>query len=155
MLAIRNQVDEVIDKAVAAELDTTDLHIEADQLFAQVGAAAEAIDALIEANREALAPVAPAPKPAEAKPEAAAPITLWPGGAASAAATIAAAMLPAGLIRHARGSSGPSARSSTPAACSAGRRCARCPPIRPGRTSTSDGQPWVRSPASAWPLVRL
>ena len=36
----------------------------------------KAIDALIEANREALAPVAPAPKPAEAKPEAAAPITL-------------------------------------------------------------------------------
>ncbi|CUB05100.1 methionine--tRNA ligase [Tepidiphilus thermophilus] len=36
----------------------------------------KAIDALIEANREALAPVAPAPKPAEAKPEATAPITL-------------------------------------------------------------------------------
>lgn len=50
VLASRNQVDEVIDKAVAAELDTTDLHIEADQLFAQVGAAAEAIDALIARN---------------------------------------------------------------------------------------------------------
>ena len=37
-------------EAVAAELDTTDLHIEADQLFARVGAAAEAIDALIACN---------------------------------------------------------------------------------------------------------
>lgn len=43
-------MDEVIDNAVLAELDTTDLHIEADQLFAQVGAAAEAIDALIARN---------------------------------------------------------------------------------------------------------
>ena len=50
LLASRNQVDDVIDRAVAAELDTTDLHIEADQLFAQVGAAAEAIDALIARN---------------------------------------------------------------------------------------------------------
>ena len=40
----------MIDNAVLAELDTTDLHIEADQLFAQVGAAAEAIDALIARN---------------------------------------------------------------------------------------------------------
>ena len=40
----------MIDRAVAAELDTTDLHIEADQLFAQVGADAEAIDALIARN---------------------------------------------------------------------------------------------------------
>lgn len=40
----------MIDRAVAAELDTTDLHIEADRLFAQVGAAAEAIDALIARN---------------------------------------------------------------------------------------------------------
>ena len=50
LLASRNQVDEVIDRAVAAELDTTDLHIEADQLFARVGAAAEAIDQLIARN---------------------------------------------------------------------------------------------------------
>ncbi len=50
VLASRNQVDDVIDRAVAAELDTTDLHIEADQLFARVGAAAEAIDALIACN---------------------------------------------------------------------------------------------------------
>ncbi|WP_151528483.1 MULTISPECIES: hypothetical protein [Corynebacterium] len=40
----------MIDKAVAAELDTTDLHIEADQVFAQVGAAAKAIDDLIARN---------------------------------------------------------------------------------------------------------
>lgn len=40
----------MIDRAVAAELDTTDLQIEADQLFAQVGADAEAIDALIARN---------------------------------------------------------------------------------------------------------
>lgn len=50
LLASRSKVDEVIDNAVLAELDTTDLHIEADQLFAQVGAAAEAIDALIARN---------------------------------------------------------------------------------------------------------
>lgn len=50
LLASRSKVDEVIDRAVAAELDTTDLHIEADQLFAQVGAAAEAIDAFIARN---------------------------------------------------------------------------------------------------------
>lgn len=43
-------VDEVIDKAVVAELGTTDLHIKAEQLFARVGAAAEAIDALIAHN---------------------------------------------------------------------------------------------------------
>ena len=43
-------MDEVIGKAVRAELDTTDLHIEADQLFARVGAAAEAIDQLIARN---------------------------------------------------------------------------------------------------------
>lgn len=46
-LASRDQVDELIDKAVRAELDTTDLHIETDQLFARVGATAETIDALI------------------------------------------------------------------------------------------------------------
>lgn len=40
----------MVDKAVRAELDTTDLHIEADQLFARVGAAAEAIDQLIARN---------------------------------------------------------------------------------------------------------
>ncbi|EFL94027.1 recombinase family protein [Mobiluncus curtisii] len=50
LLANRDQVDELVDKAVRAELDTTDLHIEADQLFARVGAAAEAIDALIARN---------------------------------------------------------------------------------------------------------
>ncbi len=50
LLTSRSTVDEVIDHAVAAELDTTDLHIEADQLFARVGAAAEAIDALIARN---------------------------------------------------------------------------------------------------------
>ncbi len=50
LLASRDQVDELVDKAVAAELDTTDLHIEADQLFARVGAAAETIDALIARN---------------------------------------------------------------------------------------------------------
>lgn len=33
-----------------AELDTTDLHIKADQLFARVGAAAETIDQLISRN---------------------------------------------------------------------------------------------------------
>lgn len=43
-------MDEVIGKAVRAELDTTDLHIEADQLFVRVGAAAEAIDQLIARN---------------------------------------------------------------------------------------------------------
>lgn len=50
LLASRDQVDELVDKAVRAELDTTDLHIEADQLFARVGAAAETIDALIARN---------------------------------------------------------------------------------------------------------
>lgn len=50
LLASRDQVDELVDKAVRAELDTTDLHIEADQLFARVGAAAERIDALIARN---------------------------------------------------------------------------------------------------------
>ncbi|MDK8683471.1 zinc ribbon domain-containing protein [Corynebacterium pseudodiphtheriticum] len=50
LLASRDQVDELVDKAVRAELDTTDLHIEADQLFARVGAAAETIDALITRN---------------------------------------------------------------------------------------------------------
>ena len=50
LLASRSKVDEVIGKAVRAELDTTDLHIEADQLFARVGAAAEAIDQLIARN---------------------------------------------------------------------------------------------------------
>lgn len=49
-LASRDQVDELIDKAVRAELDTTDLHIETDQLFARVGATAETIDALIARN---------------------------------------------------------------------------------------------------------
>lgn len=46
LLASRDQVDQ----AVRAELDTTDLHIEADQLFARMGAAAEAIDQLIARN---------------------------------------------------------------------------------------------------------
>lgn len=50
LLASRDQVDELVDKAVRAELDTTDLHIEADQLFARVGAAAETINALIARN---------------------------------------------------------------------------------------------------------
>ncbi|MDY3127464.1 MAG: recombinase family protein [Corynebacterium sp.] len=50
LLASRDQVDELVDQAVRAELDTTDLHIEADQLFARVGAAAEAIDQLIARN---------------------------------------------------------------------------------------------------------
>ncbi|MDK8499560.1 hypothetical protein QP933_01195 [Corynebacterium pseudodiphtheriticum] len=50
LLASRDQVDELVDKAVRAELNTTDLHIEADQLFARVGAAAETIDALITRN---------------------------------------------------------------------------------------------------------
>jgi lambdaSa04 family prophage resolvase len=50
ILASRDQVDELVDKAVRAELDTTDLHIEADQLFARVGAAAETIDQLIARN---------------------------------------------------------------------------------------------------------
>lgn len=45
LLASKETVGEVIDKAVVAEFDTTDLHIEADQLFARVNAAAEAIDA--------------------------------------------------------------------------------------------------------------
>lgn len=50
LLASRDQVDELVDQAVCAELDTTDLHIEADQLFARMGAAAEAIDQLIARN---------------------------------------------------------------------------------------------------------
>ena len=50
LLVSRDQVDELVDKAVRAELDTTDLHIKADQLFARVGAAAEAIDQLISRN---------------------------------------------------------------------------------------------------------
>lgn len=50
LLASRDQVDELVDKAVHAELDTTDLHIEADQLFARVGPAAKAIDQLIARN---------------------------------------------------------------------------------------------------------
>ena len=50
LLVSREQVDELVDKAVRAELDTTDLHIKADQLFARVGAAAEAIDQLISRN---------------------------------------------------------------------------------------------------------
>lgn len=50
LLANRDQVDELVDKAVRAELDNTDLHIKADQLFARVGAAAEAIDQLISHN---------------------------------------------------------------------------------------------------------
>ena len=49
-LASRDQVDELVDKAVRAELDSTDLHIETDQLFARVGATAETIDALIARN---------------------------------------------------------------------------------------------------------
>ncbi|SPT55636.1 hypothetical protein [Schaalia odontolytica] len=35
LIASRDQVDELVDQAVRAELDTTDLHIEADQLFAR------------------------------------------------------------------------------------------------------------------------
>ena len=50
LLVSRDQVDELVDKAVRAELDTTDLHIKADQLFTHVGAAAEAIDQLISRN---------------------------------------------------------------------------------------------------------
>lgn len=50
LLVSRDQVDELVDKAMRAELDTTDLHIKADQLFARVGAAAEAIDQLISRN---------------------------------------------------------------------------------------------------------
>ena len=50
LLASRDQVDELVDQAVRAELDTTDLHIEADQLFARMGAAAETIDQLIARN---------------------------------------------------------------------------------------------------------
>lgn len=50
LLDSRDQVNELVDKAVRAELDTTDLHIEANQLFARVGAAAEAIDQLISRN---------------------------------------------------------------------------------------------------------
>ena len=50
LLVSRDQVDELVDKAVRAELDTTDLHIKADQLFARVGAAAETIDQLISRN---------------------------------------------------------------------------------------------------------
>ena len=52
LLASRDQVDELVDQAVRAELDTTDLHIEADQLFARMGAAAEAIDQLIARNAQ-------------------------------------------------------------------------------------------------------
>lgn len=50
LLVSRDQVDELVDKAMRAELDTTDLHIKADQLFARVGAAAEALDQLISHN---------------------------------------------------------------------------------------------------------
>lgn len=50
LLVSRDQVDELVDKAVRAELDTTALHTKADQLFARVGAAAEAIDQLISRN---------------------------------------------------------------------------------------------------------
>lgn len=50
LLVSRDQVDELVDKAVRAELDTTDLHTKADQLIARVGAAAEAIDQLISRN---------------------------------------------------------------------------------------------------------
>lgn len=50
LLVSRDQVVELVDKAVCAELDTTDLHIKADQLFARVGAAAETIDQLISRN---------------------------------------------------------------------------------------------------------
>lgn len=50
LLVSRDQVVELVDKTVRAELDTTDLHIKADQLFARVGAAAETIDQLISRN---------------------------------------------------------------------------------------------------------
>lgn len=50
LLVSRDQVDELVDMAVRAEPDTTDLHIKADQLFARVGAAAEAIDQLFSRN---------------------------------------------------------------------------------------------------------
>lgn len=50
LLVSRDQVVELVDKAVRAELDTTDLHIKADQLFARVGATAETIDQLISRN---------------------------------------------------------------------------------------------------------
>ncbi len=50
LLASRSTVDEAIDQALAAELDTTDLNFEADQMFARVSAAADAIDDLIAHN---------------------------------------------------------------------------------------------------------
>lgn len=50
LLASRNQIDQVMDQAVTAELDTTDLHIETDQLFTRVTAANKAIDTLIAHN---------------------------------------------------------------------------------------------------------
>ena len=50
LLVSRDQVDELVDKAVRTELDTTDLHIKTNQLFTREGAAAEAIDQLISRN---------------------------------------------------------------------------------------------------------
>lgn len=43
-------MDELLDQAVLAELDTTDLHIQADQLLAQVNAANDALNKLIAHN---------------------------------------------------------------------------------------------------------
>ena len=42
--------DKLLDQAVLAELDTTDLHIQADQLLAQVNAANDALNKLIAHN---------------------------------------------------------------------------------------------------------
>lgn len=50
LLTTKDEVDELVDNAVRTELDTTDLHIEADQIFARVGAAAEAVDHLVASN---------------------------------------------------------------------------------------------------------
>ncbi|KAG0776051.1 hypothetical protein G6F22_012852 [Rhizopus arrhizus] len=60
--------------------------------------------------------------------------TCSPGGGARAASTSALAIRSAGLIRHARGNTGPNTPSTRRAKRSPRRTCCRCPPIRPGRT---------------------
>ncbi|KAG1234243.1 hypothetical protein G6F68_018996 [Rhizopus microsporus] len=85
--------------------------------------------------------------------------TCSPGGGARAASTSALAIRSAGLIRHARGNTGPNTPSTRRAKRSPRRTCCRCPPIRPGRTrkiaepalapaaefSTKARAPWPRA----------
>ncbi|AWA43948.1 recombinase family protein [Trueperella pyogenes] len=50
LIADQTQADELLDAAIMEELDTTDLRIEADQIFARVNAASEALNKLIAHN---------------------------------------------------------------------------------------------------------